>query len=132
MFLKKYALQTSAEAFVGITNKVREAIRESGVKDGICIVYTPHTTSAITINENADPDVVRDLLYALDKTFPDRPEFQHMEGNSAAHLKSSCVGASVTLIVKDGAPVLGVWQGIYFCEFDGPRSRQFFVSVSNT
>lgn len=130
MFLKEYTLQTPAEAFVSITDKVKSAIWESGVKDGTCVVYTPHTTSAVTINENADPDVVYDLLYALDKTFPDRAEFRHMEGNSAAHLKSSCVGASVTLIIKDGAPLLGVWQGIYFCEFDGPRNRHFFVSVS--
>lgn len=131
MFLKEYSLQTPSQAFVNVTQKVKQAIRESGITDGTCIVYTPHTTSGITINENADPDVVRDLLFALDKTFPDRPEFRHMEGNSAAHLKSSCVGTSVTLIVHGGEPVLGIWQGIYFCEFDGPRSRHFYVSVTN-
>ena len=131
MFLKEYSLQTPSQAFVNVTQKVKQAIRESGITDGTCIVYTPHTTSGITINENADPDVVRDLLFALDKTFPDRPEFRHMEGNSAAHLKSSCVGTSVTLIVHGGEPVLGIWQGIYFCEFDGSRSRHFYVSVTN-
>ena len=83
----------------------------------------------MTINENADPDVVTDLLFALDKTFPDRPEFRHMEGNSAAHLKASTMGSSVTVIVENGNLVLGTWQGIYFCEFDGPRTRKFYVKV---
>jgi secondary thiamine-phosphate synthase enzyme len=124
-----HTIQTDKEGFYDITLSVRDAIRQSGINAGLCIVYCPHTTAAITINENADPDVIRDLLFGLDKTFPDRPEFRHSEGNSAAHLKSSCIGASVTLIVENGAPVLGTWQAVYFCEFDGPRHRTFQVKV---
>ncbi len=110
-----------------ITSQVKQALLCSDVKNGICTVYTPHTTAAITINENADPDVVTDFLFALDKTFPDRAEFRHIEGNSAAHLKASCVGESVNIPIHNGQLALGTWQGIYFCEFDGPRSRKFFV-----
>jgi secondary thiamine-phosphate synthase enzyme len=124
-----YSLQTDKQGLYDITSTVREAIRESGVEAGLCVVYCPHTTAAITINENADPDVVNDLLYGLDKAFPDRPEFRHSEGNSAAHLKSCCIGTSVTLIVENGEPVLGAWQGVYFCEFDGPRRRIYHVKV---
>jgi secondary thiamine-phosphate synthase enzyme len=124
-----HTIQTGKEGFYDITAAVRSAIKKSGISSGLCVVYCPHTTAAITINENADPDVVRDLLFGLDKTFPARPEFRHSEGNSAAHLKSSCIGASVTLIVESGEPVLGTWQGVYFCEFDGPRSRKYFVKI---
>jgi secondary thiamine-phosphate synthase enzyme len=92
-------------------------------------VFCPHTTAGITINENADPDVVKDLLYGLDKAFPDRTEYRHAEGNSAAHLKASCIGSSVTVIVENGLPILGTWQGIYFCEFDGPRERKYHIKV---
>lgn len=127
--LNRYSIQTDAQNFHNITRQVEQAVRESGVEDGVCIVYCPHTTAGLTVNENADPDVVSDLLYALDKTFPDRPEFRHMEGNTAAHLKASCMGSSVTIPVERGRLVLGTWQGIYFCEFDGPRSRSFFVKV---
>jgi secondary thiamine-phosphate synthase enzyme len=127
--LTMHSLQTDKEGFYDITAAVRNAIRASGVGAGLCIVYCPHTTAGITINENADPDVIMDLLYGLDKAFPDRPEFRHSEGNSAAHLKSSCIGASVTLIVGNGAPLLGTWQGVYFCEFDGPRRRTYHVKV---
>ena len=108
---------------------MRDAVSKSGVKDGIAIVYCPHTTAGITINENADPDVIYDLLIGLNKAFPDRPEFRHSEGNSAAHLKASAMGSSVTVIISDGKPLLGTWQGIYFCEFDPPRSRKFYVKV---
>ncbi|GHV07346.1 hypothetical protein FACS1894217_07990 [Clostridia bacterium] len=93
------------------------------------MVYCPHTTAGITINENADPDVVTDLLFALGKTFPDRPEFRHAEGNSAAHLKASMIGSSVTVIIDGGKLVLGTWKGIYFCEFDPLRNRKFYVKV---
>lgn len=123
------SLHTPAEGFVNITGQVQEALKKCGVTNGLCLVYCPHTTAGITINENADPDVVRDLLFALDKTFPDRPEFRHCEGNSAAHLKASVIGSSVTVPVEDGKLALGVWQGIYFCEFDGPRHRRFVVKV---
>ena len=100
------------------------------MESGIAVVYCPHTTAGITINENADPDVVTDLLYALDKTYPDRPQFRHSEGNSAAHLKSSCIGASQTVIIEDGRLLLGTWQGIYFCEYRNyGGSRKLVVTV---
>ena len=127
--VKRFELQTGAYELVNITAQVRDAVRESGVDEGLCCVYCPHTTAAIIINENADPDVVHDLKLALADTFPDRAEFRHFEGNSAAHLKSSVVGASELIPVSGGQPVLGTWQGVYFCEFDGPRSRHFFVQV---
>lgn len=127
--LKTYTLQTERENFYDISRQVREAVAESGVADGICVVYCPHTTAGITINENADPDVVRDMLLGLDKAFPDRREFRHIEGNSSAHLKAGCVGSSVMVIVENGGLVLGTWQGIYFCEFDGPRNRRFCVKL---
>lgn len=130
MAVREFSLSTSREDFVNITRQVAEAVRDSGVTDGVCTVFCPHTTAAITINENADPDVVRDLLFALAKTYPDRPEFSHAEGNSAAHLKSSTIGASEQIIVSGGRLLLGTWQGIYFCEFDGPRSRRFYVQVT--
>jgi len=128
--LHEYVLSTQREDFYNITPQVRKAISESGVSTGICVVFCPHTTAGITINENADPDVVHDMLLGLEKAYPDRKEFLHGEGNSAAHLKASAVGCSVTLIVENGKPVLGTWQGIYFCEFDGPRQRKFFVKVA--
>ena len=127
--MERFALDTPAYGLVDITGRVQQAVRESGVTEGICVVYCPHTTAAITINENADPDVVHDLKLALADIFPDRPDFLHAEGNSAAHLKSSCVGASETIPISSGRLVLGVWQGVYFCEFDGPRQRTFCVQV---
>jgi len=127
--LYEYKLSAPRSDFHNITPKVREAISKSGVTDGIAVVYCPHTTAGITINENADPDVVRDLLIGLDKAFPDRAEFRHAEGNSAAHLKASAVGSSATVIIDSGKPLLGTWQGVYFCEFDPPRERAFFVKV---
>jgi len=125
----EYKISTPREDFYNITPQVREAITKSGVKDGIAVVYCPHTTAGITINENADPDVVRDSLFGLSKTFPDHVEFRHSEGNSAAHMKASATGASVTIIIMDGKPVFGTWQSIYFCEFDPPRPRRFYVKV---
>ena len=118
------------DEMLDITSQVAEAVRESGVTEGIVTVYTPHTTSAITINENADADVVHDVLKQLDEMVPWRqPFFDHCEGNSAAHVKSSMIGASETIPVSNGKMTLGVWQGIYFCEFDGPRSRKFIVNI---
>ncbi|MDR2751801.1 MAG: secondary thiamine-phosphate synthase enzyme YjbQ [Clostridiales bacterium] len=125
--LRKFQLDTPREGFINITSQVREAI--AGIDSGICVVFCPHTTAAITINENADPDVTRDLTLGLNKAFPDRPEFKHSEGNSHAHLKSSCVGVSETLIIEQGHLVLGTWQSVYFCEFDGPRKRSFYVKA---
>lgn len=116
-------------AFYNITSYVRQAVIESGVNEGIAVVFTPHTTAGITINENADPDVVEDLTYALAKTFPDRPQFKHAEGNSHAHMKSTCIGCSETVIVSDNRLLLGTWQGIYFVEYDGPRERTVYVKI---
>ena len=129
MKLYEHKLSTPKENFYNITGQVRESIAESSITDGIAVVFCPHTTAGITINENADPDVVPDMLLGLDRAFPDRPEFRHGEGNSSAHLKASAVGSSVTIIIANGKPVLGTWQGIYFCEFDPPRSRKFYVKV---
>ena len=129
--LFEYELSTSYENLFNITPQVREAVGKSGVSDGIAVVYCPHTTAGITINENADPDVVFDLLTGLNKAFPDRTEFRHSEGNSAAHLKASVTGSSVTVIIVGGKLLLGTWQGIYFCEFDPPRHRRFFVKINN-
>lgn len=114
---------------IDVTAQVRDAIRQSGIRAGLALVFTPHTTAAVTINENADPDVVADLCMEINKIVPFDDHYRHAEGNSAAHLKSSLFGASETLIVEDGAPVLGTWQGIYFCEFDGPRSRRLHIQV---
>ncbi|MDR3136344.1 MAG: secondary thiamine-phosphate synthase enzyme YjbQ [Coriobacteriales bacterium] len=124
-----FTLKTPREGFINITAQVQETIRKDGTCDGVAIVYCPHTTAAITINENADPDVVSDLLLGLDTAFFTHTAFRHAEGNSAAHLKASVMGSSVTVIVDGGRLVLGTWQGIYFCEFDGPRNRRFHVKV---
>ncbi len=125
----KFNLRTERENFYNITSYVRQAVMESGVQNGAALVFCPHTTAGITINENADPNVVTDLLYALDKTYPDRPQFKHAEGNSSAHLKASCIGSSAEVIIENNCLVLGTWQGIYFAEFDGPRTRTFMVKV---
>ena len=127
--LYEYTLQTQKQHLYTITAQVREAVSKSGITDGVAVVYCPHTTAGITINENADPDVVRDMFIGLEKSFPDRAEFHHAEGNSAAHLKASAVGSSVTVIIDRGSLVLGTWQDIYFCEFDPPRRRKFYVKA---
>ena len=122
-------VDTGRMCMTDITSQVRRIVKDSGVTDGICVVFSKHTTAGITINENADPDVQTDMLHGLDMAFPDRPEFRHMEGNSYAHLRTSCVGPSTSVIVSDGDLVLGTWQGIYLCEFDGPRHRKVPVKV---
>jgi secondary thiamine-phosphate synthase enzyme len=127
--LYEYSLSAQREDFYNITPQVREAVTKSGVTDGIAVVYCPHTTAGITINENADPDVVHDLLIGLNKAFPDRAEFRHGEGNSAAHLKASAMGSSATIIIENGKLLLGTWQGLYFAEFDPPRQRKFYVKI---
>ena len=115
---------------IDITVEVRQAIRASGVESGLAVVHVPHTTAAVTINENADPDVVHDILMTLDELLPKmRVGYLHGEGNSDAHIKSSLFGPSLTIIIENGEPVLGTWQGIYFCEFDGPRSRKCVVKI---
>jgi secondary thiamine-phosphate synthase enzyme len=115
--------------FVDITSRVREAIAKSGVLDGIAVVYVSHTTAGITINEAADPAVVSDINTKLSQLVPYQDSYRHMEGNSDAHIKATLVGSSVSLIISGGSPVLGTWQGIFFCEFDGPRTRSAAVQV---
>ena len=114
-------------ALVDITGEVQKAIREAGIREGICMVYVPHTTAAVTINENADPTVKDDILKVLNKVIPWDDAYRHMEGNSAAHIKSTLVGASELVAVQGGKLQLGTWQGLFFCEFDGPRSRKVHV-----
>ncbi len=116
-------------ALINITSYVKETVRKSGVTEGAVTVYSPHTTAGITINENADPDVCTDLLASMEAMVPD-VRFQHGEGNSDAHLKTTLTGVFATIPIEGGEPVLGVWQGVYFCEFDGPRNRKFYVSVN--
>lgn len=115
--------------FIDVSEKVREAIRRSGVENGVAVLFAAHTTAAVTINENADPDVVRDMTKELNKIVPFDDDYRHAEGNSAAHIKSTLVGAGETLIIEGGQPVLGTWQGVYFCEFDGPRQRKMHIQV---
>jgi len=121
------------DQFLDITGQVRDAVCASGVQAGYAIVYVPHTTAGVTINENADPDVVHDVLKQLDAMVPwKQPFHRHVEDNSAAHIKASLIGSSVTVIVEGGQLVLGTWQGIYFCEFDGPRTRKVHVKAVST
>jgi len=120
---------TSRTQFIDVTAQVRGAVRKSGVRSGVCMLFVPHTTAAITINENADPDVTSDILMELDRVIPLVDGYAHVEGNSAAHVKSSVVGCQMNVFVEKGELVLGTWQGIYFCEFDGPRSRKLLVKV---
>jgi secondary thiamine-phosphate synthase enzyme len=128
--LSEFTLKTSKkDEWINITGEVRKAVAASGVREGICLVFVPHTTAAVTVNENADPDVPRDLIYALDVISPDRREFRYSEGNSAAHTKTSLVGPSLTLIVSDGTLALGTWQGVWFNEYSGPRTRRVLVRV---
>ncbi len=116
---------------VDITNKIATLVAHEGITDGQVVVYCPHTTGGITINENADPDVIHDLLLTFSELFPkDRPGYRHVEGNSDSHCKSSLVGASEQILIKDGHLVLGTWQGVYFCEFDGPRTRRVIIQIS--
>ena len=118
-----------SQDIVDITSDVRRIVRESGVMDGICVVFSMHTTAGITVNENADPDVRTDMIAGMERAFPERDDYRHAEGNSHSHLRTSCVGPSVSLIVSDGEPLLGTWQGIYLCEFDGPRRRTVAIKV---
>ncbi|RHW30405.1 YjbQ family protein [Oceanobacillus profundus] len=130
MLLRKFTIHTNEkQSFTNLDHYLEEALTESNVQDGIMLIFCPHTTAAITINENADPDVKTDLKLGLDETFPNKQEYIHMEGNSDGHMKSSVIGASETLIISDGQPILGTWQSVYFCEFDGPRERHFYVKI---
>ncbi len=116
--------------FVKITHKVKKIVEQEKIEEGVITVFVPHTTAAVTINEGADPDVVVDIKKELDKVIPLRDNYSHMEGNSAAHIKSSLIGASEQIIVENSALVLGTWQALFFCEFDGPRTRKVFVKIS--
>ena len=129
--MEQFMLQTPPEGFIDITPKVAEIVRCSQIRRGICQVFIPHTTAGVTINENADPDVVDDLLSALNTMAP-ALRYRHGEGNSPAHLKSLLTGSSVMIPVEESALQLGTWQGIYFCEFDGPRTRNVWVQVIGT
>jgi len=123
---------TKAQEFINITNLINEEIKRQNVKEGIAVVFVPHTTAAVTINENADPDVVEDILKTLNKVFPVNGDYRHFEGNSHAHIKASLIGPSVTLIIENGRLKLGTWQGVYFCEFDGPRNRRVYIKIIST
>lgn len=128
--MKQFTIKTNSRfQMIDITGMVRSALKESGVQSGICCIFVPHTTAAVTINENADPDVQRDLIAELDKVIPLNDNYRHSEGNSAAHVKSSLAGASEMVAVERGELVLGTWQSLFFCEFDGPRTRRFHVKI---
>lgn len=125
-----YSIRTGkSQEFIDITHVIREEVSRSGVRDGIAVAFVPHTTAGITINENADPDVVHDIISSLEKAFPEKGDYHHFEGNSHAHIKASLTGSSCNLIIENGKLKLGTWQGVYFCEFDGPRSRKIYIKV---
>jgi secondary thiamine-phosphate synthase enzyme len=128
--MEKIAVRTKKHTqFVRIDDEVQSVIDRSGVREGLCQVFVPHTTAGITINENADPDVVNDIVETLENLVPWSDKYAHDEGNSAAHIKSSMMGFSQTLIIVDGKLAFGTWQSLYFCEFDGPRSREVWVRI---
>lgn len=120
---------SAREQFIDITGLVQGVIDKVGVKEGLCVIYVPHTTAGITINEDADPDVIGDMERHLDKLVPRDGDYRHIEGNSPAHIKSSLVGHSVTIPIENGKLILGRWQGVFFCEFDGPRNRQVIIKL---
>ena len=128
--IQTFQVKTSKQTeFIDITRSVQEAIKKTGVEDGICIVFIPHTTAGVTINENADPSVSQDILMELNKVIPFQDRYQHLEGNSPAHIKASLIGCSQIVFVESGKLALGTWQGIFLCEFDGPRNRNVYVKV---
>ena len=129
--MERIDIETTAHSqMLAVTERVQQAVDASGVREGVCHLYVPHTTAALTVNENADPTVVGDVLHAVDALVPwNYPAYRHAEGNSAAHVKAIFFGTSETLLVSQGRLLLGTWQGVFFCEFDGPRRRHFFVKV---
>jgi secondary thiamine-phosphate synthase enzyme len=129
--LKKFTLNTGTlDQMIDVTQQVQDFIKEQGIKEGAALVYCPHTTAGFTINENADPDVKTDMIRRFDEVYPwHHSQDRHMEGNTAAHMKASTVGSSQHVIITEGKLLLGTWQGIYFCEFDGPRLRTFYVKI---
>lgn len=128
--LETFEIETTKRTeFVDVTDRVRDVVVRSGVREGLCVVYAPHTTAAMTVNEHADSAVVCDMGMKLDWMIPWNDAYMHAEGNSAAHIKASLIGPSHMLVVSEGKLLLGVWQGVFFCEFDGPRKRTFHVKV---
>ncbi len=128
--LQTLTLHTSSRhEFLDLTREIQAAVLQSGVREGFCHLFVPHTTAALTINENADPSVKSDMLMVLNKIISDQEPYRHLEGNSPAHIKASLMGPQLTLMVSSGRLVLGTWQGIYLCEFDGPRSRRLHLKV---
>jgi secondary thiamine-phosphate synthase enzyme len=126
-----YISTTKRTQFVSITAKIAEVIASKGFQDGVLTIFVPHTTAGVTINENADPDVARDMEWFSDQLVPQSNQFRHSEGNSDAHIKSSFYGSSVQVIIRNGKMWLGTWQGIYFCEFDGPRKREVYLAFTS-
>ena len=130
MQAKQFSIRSSSPIqLINIDSYIHSAVQESGTKNGLCTIFVPHTTAGVTINENADPDVVRDIVMETNKIVPISDGYRHSEGNSAAHIKSSLFGPSLSLIIENGRVVYGTWQSVYFCEFDGPRSRRFLVKI---
>lgn len=128
--LKEIAVQTNTQTqIIDITAQIQKVVRESGISEGLCCVFIPHTTAGVTINENADPSVKHDIIMELNKVIPLNDHYSHLEGNSAAHIKASIIGSSVNVPVENNNLLLGTWQGICFCEFDGPRQRKFYVKI---
>jgi secondary thiamine-phosphate synthase enzyme len=128
--LKEITIKTNTQTqILDITAQVQNAVDESGITEGLCCVFVPHTTAGVTINENADPSVKQDITMELNKVIPFDDNYSHLEGNSAAHIKASIIGSSVNVPVKNNYLLLGTWQGICFCEFDGPRTRKYYVKI---
>jgi len=128
--MKSFSIKTNSQfEMIDITSQIQNIVYESGIVDGIVQIFIPHTTAAVTINEGADPSVPKDMIKELDKIVPLHDSYLHMEGNSAAHIKSTLVGASEMVMIENGSLVLGTWQALFFCEFDGPRQRKVFVNV---
>jgi len=129
--IEEFRIKTSSRTeMINIDRYVADIVRKSGVGEGVCTVFIPHTTAGITINENADPDVPRDIIAELNKNIPFDDDYRHIEGNSAAHIKASLTGSSATVFVRNGKLLLGTWQSLFFCEFDGPRSRKVVVRIA--
>ena len=129
--MTRFTLRTNARCeMIDITDRVAILLKESGIRDGNCRVFVPHTTAAVTINENADPDVPRDILASLDRIVPLSDHYRHAEGNAAAHVKASLLGSSQTVFIESGRLVLGRWQSLFFCEFDGPRTREVLIGLT--
>lgn len=128
--MEQITVRTSQRTeFVDITSAIRDHVKKSGIKSGQVTIFVPHTTAAVTINENADPSVQRDILYEINKVIPFEDGYHHAEGNAAAHIKASIFGSSETVLIHNGEPALGTWQGLFFCEFDGPRQRKIWINI---